>query len=368
LDVLTGVLLLLLVANFVVTMWLVFQWRSSRMSGADQSVESALQLVGAEIIGKQTESLLGLRRSLDDANRLLNERLAEGTSSIDRRMAVLGEIENRLGQLSAQATAIEDVGRNIQSLSELLRPPKLRGAIGEIFLENILSQILPTAMYSVQHRFESGARVDAAIRLGRRWLPIDAKFPMEAFERLKNEPESQTFRKEFASSLRKHIDDIAGKYIRPGEDTTEFALMYIPAEAVYHELVNQENEDILNYAFSQRVIPSCPGHLYAFLSSVATVYAELSLAGSTVTESTRRLLAGVSALVETTDRLAGFHDRMESSLRTLSTGFDRARRELSQARQQLDRLREPQATTPDADNSLPIGLSEATAQVTENPD
>jgi DNA recombination protein RmuC len=365
-DVLTGVLLLLLVTNLVVTIWLVFQWRTSTASGTDQRVESALQLVGAEIIGKQTESLLALRRSLDDANRLLNERLSEGTTSIDRRMAVLGEIENRLGQLAAQAATIEDVGRNIQSLSELLRPPKLRGAIGEIFLENILSQILPPAMYSVQHRFENGTRVDAAIKLGRRWLPIDAKFPLEAFERLKNEPENLAHRKDFAASLRKHIDDIAGKYIRPDENTTEFALMYIPAEAVYHELVSQGNEDILNYAFSQRVIPSCPGHLYAFLSSVATVYTELSLAGSTVTESTRRLLAGISALVETTDRVAGFHDKMESSLRSLSAGFDRARRELNQARQQIDRLREPQAAEPGAGNTLAAGTDVPPMPVTED--
>jgi DNA recombination protein RmuC len=172
-------------------------------------------------------------------------------------------------------------------------------------------------------------------------LPIDAKFPIEAFERVSREPENPELQKQFSRDFKKHIDAIADKYIRPAEKTTDFAVMYIPAEAVYYQLISQQNQEGFDYALSRRVIPSSPGHLYAFLSSVAMLGAELSLAGTGLAEEGRRFLSGLSELAETTDRLARFHEKMESSLRVLSAGFSRAKTELSEARLQLEKLREP---------------------------
>jgi DNA recombination protein RmuC len=256
-------------------------------------------------------------------------------------MSVLGELENRLGQLTKQASDIEAVGANIQKLSELLRPPKLRGNVGELLLDNILGQILPPALFHSQYRFDSGLRVDAAIKLGDRLLPIDAKFPIESFERVSKEPENPELQKQFSRDFKKHIDAIADKYIRPTEKTTDFAIMYIPAEAVYYQLIAQRHQEGFEYALSRRVIPSSPGHLYAFLSSVAMLGAELSLAGSGLADEGRRFLSGLNELTETTERLGRFHDKMESSLRALSAGFARARTELSEARMQLEKLRQP---------------------------
>ncbi len=340
-DTYTILTLGLLAVVCALLIWLVVQLRKLRATGDAERLRTTVELMGAELMGRQSESLLSLRDSLDNANKVLNDRLAEGTSSLDRRMTVLGEIENRLGQLATQTEHIEAVGKNIQSLSELLRPPNLRGSVGEQLLENLLAQILPRSMYHIQYGFTNGVRVDAAIALADRLLPVDAKFPLDAFERLRVNPDDSSLQKEFSRAFKIHVDAIADKYIQPQEKTTDFAVMYIPAEAVYYQLIAQDNQDGFDYALSRRVIPSSPGHLYAFLASVATLYAELSLAGAGLTDQSRQLIAGLNKLVETTDRLARFHEKMDGSLRGLGAGFDRAKRELSEARLQLEKLREP---------------------------
>jgi DNA recombination protein RmuC len=354
---LTVVLLALVLAVLV---WLGWQMRS-RARG--DNLSSAVELLKAELVARQSESLLQLRESIDGANKIINDRLAEGTSSLDRRMSVLGEIENRLGQLARQTDNIEAIGKNIQSLSELLRPPKLRGNVGEMLLDNLLDQIVPAAMRETQFRFADGARVDAIIKVADRLMPVDAKFPLEAYERLRREPDDISSQKAFTQAFKKHVDDIASKYIRPAEKTTDFAVMYIPAEAVYYRLISEETPEAFQYALSKRVIPSSPGHLYAFLASVVAMYSELVVVGEGATLESRRLLTGLNELVETTERLARFHSRMESSLRALSTGFDRAKNELDRARTQLEKIRTPWSES--ADNRVEDG---AAAEVTESAD
>ncbi len=339
-DTLTAVIFLFLAVILAVLVWVALLLRRGR-SDRGERLEAAVELLKAELLGRQSESILALRASLDDANKIINDRLAEGTTSLDRRMAVLGEIENHLGRLSTQATNIETLGRNIQSLSDLLRPPKLRGSVGELFLENLLAQILPRKLYEIQYRFSTGVRVDAVVRLGDMLLPIDAKFPLESFERLRREPGNPSLQKEFARTLRKHVDDIASKYIRPAENTTPFAIMYIPAEAVYHQLVTQADQDGFDYALSRRIIPSSPGHLYAFLSSLTVIHAELTLAGGELARDAREMTARIDQLVETTERLTKFHTRMEGSLRSLSAAFDHARKSVSELRGQLAGIRAP---------------------------
>ena len=287
---------LLWLAVLLALIWIAFRLRPGRPDQVTGYLETAVAVLKADLITKQTESLLALRESIDSANRLINERLAEGTTSLDRRMAVLGEIETHLGKLTVQADNIEAVGRNIQSLSDLLRPPQLRGAVGEMLLENILVQILPAAAYDMQHHFADGLRVDAVVRLGDRLLPIDAKFPLEAYERLQKEPDNESLERQFALTLRKHIDDIAAKYIRPGDKTLDFAVMYIPAEAVYFQLVTRSPQHTFEYALSKRVIPSSPGQLYAFLATVAALHAEVAVAGSELSASSRHIRAGIDQL------------------------------------------------------------------------
>lgn len=311
-----------------------------RDTGAPQRIELALEKLKSELLNKQLEGLVSLRDSMDSASRLMNERLAEGTTAIDKRMGLLVDIEHKLGQLQTQAENIEAVGKNIQSLSDLLKPPKLRGQLGEMLLENMLAQILPRTMFSTQHRFASGKRVDAVVKLADRLLPIDSKFPLEPFERLRAEPDSSDARKEFVRTLKKHVDDISSRYIHPSENTTEVALMYIPSEAVYYRFISDDLETGFEYALSKHVIPSSPGHLYAFLASLAAVYAQAGLSGDS-----RKLSAGLNNLVEALARFTKLHERMEGSVRALTSSLSHGRDEINGMTVQLEQMREPTTTT-----------------------
>jgi DNA recombination protein RmuC len=351
-----GIILVLitLLAICIVLVWLVLSIRSSRKSGAKtDSLEESLQLLKAELFSQQTESLLNLKQSLDQTGQNLTQRLTEGNQTIDKRLALFGEIESKLADLAAQARNIEAVGKNIQSLADLLKPPKLRGNLGEMFLENLLSEVLPGSLYQTQYRFADGQRVDAVVKLGERFLPVDAKFPLESYQRLTAGPGEEAARREFVSTLKRHVDDIAKRYIQPMEKTTDFAMMYLPAEAIYYEVIARDNDGLFEYALRKSIIPTSPGHLYSFLASVGAVLSEVNLTGGD-DEAGRKLVAGLNGLSDSVEKLGRFHARIEGSLRSISLAFEKAKSEVSGMKYGLERLREPKTGADNTDKEGPV--------------
>ena len=340
-DTLFIVIVALVAVNLALTVWGLFYWLRHRRVDSKGVIEAGLESMKADLIAKQMEGLVSLQKSLESANRLVSERLAEGTQTLDRRMAVVSDIENKLGQLSTQAKNIETIGRNIQSLSDLLKPPKMRGSLGETLLENLLAQILPHQLYETQYKFPDGGRVDAIVKIHDRLLPIDSKFPLESFQRMslaETETDQNAAQKDFKLAIKKHVDDISSKYLKPDQSTTEIALMYIPSEAVYYQLVSNSDLDSLDYALSKKVIPSCPGHLYAFLASVAAVYAELGL-----TENRRELVHTLAGLEESLGKLQRYNERISGSLRSASLSLEKSNSEISGMTYQVQKIRQPES-------------------------
>ena len=335
-------------ALFIIVVILLLNRGRSNAGETARLVSTALAELKADLLGKQLEGLVALRESLDSATRTVNERLADGTETIDRRLALFNEIEGRLGKLTEQTRNLESIGKNMQSLSDLLRPPKLRGIVGEILLENLLSQILPRSLFDIQHTFKDGRKVDAVVKLGESLLPIDSKFPLESFQRITGDgTDSETAQKEFRRVLKKHVEDIAARYILPSEGTTDFALMYIPSEAVYYHFVSDADSSSLEYALSKRVIPSSPGHLYSFLASLSAVSTGLALSNDS-----RHLIDSLHSLSDTLIKLRNWHDRIESSLRHLQSNMGRAREEEAKMADTLKKIHEP------ADEAVPATENE----------
>lgn len=198
---------------------------------------------------------------LQKTNTHLNERM-------DKAAQVIGDVHRELGKMT-------NVARSIDELQNILKAPKLRGGLGELFLGDLLQQILPSEHFALQHRFKSGEIVDAVIYLGEKIVPIDSKFPLENFKKSlseANEEVSKQARRVFINDVKKHIQAVA-KYIRTDEGTYDFALMYIPAENLYYEIavkeeVGGEAREVLNYALKQKVIPVSPNTLYAYLMTI----------------------------------------------------------------------------------------------------
>jgi len=219
----------------------------------------------------QLGSLLNQMMSRMDQN--YNSSQSNITKQLDNSNRVINDIHTKLGSLEQTARNIQDIGNNISSLRDLLQPPKLRGNLGEFLLEDLLKQIFPAANYKTKYSFSNGTQVDAVIKLADGIVPVDSKFPLESFQRLieaDNDDAKKQAKKEFISSVKRRIDEIQTKYINPAEKTFDFALMYIPAENVFYEIIindtlTNKDYELLNYAMEKHVIPVSPNSFYAYL-------------------------------------------------------------------------------------------------------
>lgn len=190
--------------------------------------------------------------ALQENSKQLNERL-------DTAARVIGDLKKNLGEMS-------EVGKGIRSLQEFLQSPKLRGNIGEQVLSDMIGQTFPKNSFYLQYSFKSGLKVDAVLKTDAGLLCIDSKFPMENFTKMHKgemEDERGQAKKDFIADIKKHISDISKKYILPEEGTMDFALMYIPSESVYYEIVNMN--EVMEIARKSRVYPVSPNTLYAHL-------------------------------------------------------------------------------------------------------
>jgi DNA recombination protein RmuC len=245
-----------------------------------------------------------------------------------------GHIQSSLGRLTEASRHMEEVGKNIAGLSDILRAPKFRGGIGELLLGDLLSQILSPEHYKLQYSFSSGDRVDAVIILKVGMVPVDAKFPLESFQRMIASSEGEIQKKhkrEFARAVKGHIDDIAQKYILPDEGTFDFALMYIPAENVYYETIIKdeglgEERSLLSYALEKRVIPVSPNSFYAYLQAIA-----LGLKGLQIEKRAQEIMQYLA-------RIRGDFDRFKDEYDTLGGHIERARKKYDDAAKSLDRF------------------------------
>jgi DNA recombination protein RmuC len=233
----------------------------------DNGVQSIQRQLG-QVLGHVSERLKENADVLNSTQHSLGERL-------DNAARVVGQVQRSLGGLEEANRKIYEVGKDIASLQEILRAPKLRGGLGEFLLEDLLGQILPSQHFSIQHGFRSGEKVDAVIKLGSGLVPVDAKFPLENFRRIlevTNDEEKNRARRQFVVDVKKHIDAVAGKYILPDEGTYDFALMYIPAENIYYETIIRdgapEEKSLCHYAMGKHVIPVSPNSLYAYLQAI----------------------------------------------------------------------------------------------------
>ena len=183
-------------------------------------------------------------------------------------------LQQKLDEISEGARQMQEIGKEISSLKSILHAPKLRGNFGEYLLYQLLKDAIPPKNYEEQFSFSDGATVDAIIRLGRNIIPVDSKFPLESFERYLSAQDSESKKKaksEFTRSVKARIDEISKKYIRPQENTFDFALMYIPSESVYYEILTNDSKkkyELFDYAMKSRVIPVSPNTFYAYLMSV----------------------------------------------------------------------------------------------------
>jgi DNA recombination protein RmuC len=284
-----------------------------------------------------------LRRGMETRVEGVERRLAAGQQSMADHLGKSGslmrELGEKLGRLHETSLKIEKIAGEVTRLEDLLKPPKLRGTLGEMFLEQALAQALPPGSYATQHPLGDGVIVDAAVFVQERVVPIDSKFPLENYRRareVEEEAEKKRARAQFGRDVRRHVDAIAEKYIRPASGTCDFALMYVPAEAVYAEIVADGEEAALaDYAAGKRVIPVSPRLLYAYLSTIA-----LGLRGVELQENAREVHQNLAELARLWDRVGGPLEKLGAHLGNAQKQYEETTRSFERFTTRLDTIAE----------------------------
>ncbi|MFH1460699.1 MAG: DNA recombination protein RmuC [Candidatus Omnitrophota bacterium] len=316
----------LLVICVVLTVLLL---KSQKTSNKDQALNIMQQQVD-NLRTQVSDSFNDLKNSVDQNLQAITKQMLSSQQTVGQRLdsaaAVVGQVQKNLGSLSQATERVFEVGRDIASLQEILKAPKMRGELGELFLGDLLQQVLPESCVKQQYKFKNGDTVDAVICLGQGMVSVDSKFPLENFRRIiegTDEEQKRQARKIFVNDVKKHIDAIAEKYIVPDEGTFDFALMYIPAENVYYEVIikdnAQEKNSLSTYALKKKVIPVSPNSFYAYLQAIL-----LGLKGLRVQENVKEILRHLERLKGDMQRFKEDFDVLGRHIVNLKNKYDDA--------------------------------------------
>lgn len=236
------------------------------------------------------KSQKNIQDRFDKITEYLNKQQHRSFETIQKQFGqsakIIEEVTQKLTKLDETNKQVVGFAEQMRSLENILKNPKHRGLLGEYFLESLLSEIFAPGQYQMQYKFENGDIVDAVIKTNEQIIPIDSKFSLEKFNVLsqENDPERrEKLEKEFRSDVKKRIDETS-KYVRPEEKTMEFAFMYIPAEGIYHNLLgssvgaNINSQNLIEYAFSKKVIIVSPSSFVAYLQTVLQGLKQMKMA------------------------------------------------------------------------------------------
>jgi DNA recombination protein RmuC len=305
-------------------------------------MEERLKNVTGQVDKRIAEMVSEINRRLEANVDVIQKANENFSQRIEASTKVFSEVKQELGKIEEAQRNISKVGLQVEELAVILQAPKARGGFGEAFLVDFLEQHLPKEHYELQHSFADGQTVDAVIKLVGGMVSVDAKFPLENFRRLISGKEGADIEKgakvRFRNDVKKHVDDIARKYIRPTEGTFEFAFMYVPAENVYYEIVTAEFEGerpLSDYGVGKRVIPVSPNNFFAYLMTVA-----IGLKGMQLEERTKEVLAKLSQLNNEMQIISGDYKILGTHLKNAAQKYGETNRKLDKFTDNLGSLTE----------------------------
>jgi DNA recombination protein RmuC len=314
----------------------VSELRRDMQSFANAQAQSAGQI--STLASTVTQRLDAVSKSLTDGVAQSADISAKGQSAMRDD---LRNTQTMMDRINKQLGEFQEVSRGLstaqQSLESVLGGAKTRGILGEVTLERLLEDSLPPSQYATQYRFASGEAVDAVIFLcDRKLLAIDSKFPLDAFRRI--QAEGDDARRAFASAVKGHADSIAKKYILPAENTLDLALMFVPSESVYYELLqtsDNRGQQLDAYCREKRIVAVSPNTLYAHLCVIA-----MGLRGMQIEASARRLSNDLAGLQKKLAGFSGAFEKIGIHLKNVQLSYQDADKKLDKAEASLNSMLE----------------------------
>ncbi len=301
-----------------------------------QAVASQINTQINQLAQSVTQQLGQVRQELQTGVATTGQLTSDAQREVSRRLQsstdMLMQMSQRIGEMQQ---ASQDLSKTTSTLQDILSGVKTRGALGETMLDTLLSDALPQSAYSMQHRFAStGSIVDAIVRSGDRLLCIDSKFPLEAYRRLVDSGDEA--RRDFSLAVRKHAESIAEKYILPHEHTFDYALMFVPSEGVYYELLMTQDSKygrLDEYCRAKHVLPVSPNVLCAFVSAVA-----ISLQGQKFEENARHLFAGLAGVKKQLEIFSDVYEKLGNHLRHAQQSYEDADARLTRVTNSIEQM------------------------------
>ena len=294
----------------------------SKKSKIDRAQNNAIRDLEVRLTNLMTGQLKEIRDSQLGSSREMHDQIFVFTKEA--------------AQIREELKKVQEEIKDVSSFHEIFRSPKLRGQWGEASLEYILSQHFPKELYKTQHLFSSGEQVDVVLKLpDGKLLPIDAKFSSESFEKMieaKAEEKKLFFKKKFIEDVKFNINKIASKYILPSEGTLDHALMYIPAEAIYYEIMAKEI-DLTNYARQKKVTLASPNTLYSALRVIEHWFRSIQ-----ISRQTQEIIKKFEKVHQDSERLMDDFRKLGSHLRNASSAYENSEKHLSLLDERVERI------------------------------
>ncbi|OGC22372.1 hypothetical protein A3J90_01660 [candidate division WOR-1 bacterium RIFOXYC2_FULL_37_10] len=331
---------------------LTFADKSSNQDGIQQQLEGfrnqvILQMgqVNEQIAKLYSDNQSILQKVNTDLTQTLQNVDKNVNSRLDNAAKVIGDVHRKLGEVHQATEQVKELSKDISSLQEILRSPKIRGGMGELFLSDLLGQVLPPSLYQEQYKFKSREAVDAVIILKDLLIPIDSKFPLENFKKIseaQTDLERLNAKKAFVRDVKKHISDIKKKYILPDEGTSDFGLMYIPAENVYYEIIIKdenldEDKSVFKYALENKIFPVSPNSFYGYLQTIL-----LGFRGMQIEERAQEILKNISQLQGDFVKVLDDFTKMGTHLKNMTSAYESTEKRMGKFETKLDSLEEKQ--------------------------
>ena len=302
---------------------------AAKMESLTGTVATRLEAVSAAV-------QKGVKDSAEVTSQLTSQAQSAMSNELKNTREQINQIQQQLGQVQQAGQQMHDTASKLESI---LGGAKNRGTFGETTLERLLEDSLPRSQYTLQYNFRSGKAADAVIHLqDKKIMAIDSKFPLDAFQRLEVEDEQsrKEARKDFVNTVKNHASSIAEKYIVPDEGTLELALMFVPSEAVYYELLRSTDSKEIAvdvYCRSKKIVPVSPNTLYAHLSVIA-----MGLRGMQIEENAKRLSANLDGLRKHLENFSEPFDKIGKHLNNAQQCYTEADKRFEKASNTLENL------------------------------
>ncbi len=284
---------------------------------------------------KQNESLMMLQQQMNHIAQVLDSKLSESTKAIQTQFGqstkIFGNVIEKLTRLDETNKQVVSFADQLRGLQDILKNPKQRGVLGEYYLETVLKNVLPPGSYQMQYSFKDGTIVDAVVFIDKRIIPIDSKFSLENYNRIleTHDPvEKKRYESAFVADLKARIDETS-KYVKPEEDTMDFAFMFIPSEAVYYDLlinkvgaVTDDTNSLIYYAGKKKVIVVSPTSFLAYLQTVLQ-----GLRNQKISEQAREIIKHVERLNRHLGVYSEYYERLGDHLGTAVSSYNKAGKE-----------------------------------------